>query len=77
MAVLTILALLFSPVIAVCITLWWQNRKEKQDAKRHLFTKRLTCRWSQWPHFEASPACLPRHPAVAYLFLVRRNRHAL
>jgi hypothetical protein len=37
MAVLTLLALLFSPIIAVCITLWWQNRKEKRDAKRRLF----------------------------------------
>jgi|SRR5258708_1236889 hypothetical protein len=26
---------------------------------------------------EITSACLPRHPAVAYLFLVGRNRHAL
>ena len=26
---------------------------------------------SQRPHSEISPVCLPRHPAVAYLFLVR------
>ncbi len=31
----------------------------------------LTNRCSQRPHFEIHPACLPRHPAVAYLFLVR------
>src|SRR5207249_9701298 len=31
----------------------------------------LTNLWSQWLHCEASLACLPLHPAVAYLFLVR------
>jgi hypothetical protein len=28
---------------------------------------------SQRPHFEISSVCLPRHPAVAYLYLVRRQ----
>lgn len=37
MDVLTLLAILLGPVVAVCITLWWQNRKERRDAKRHLF----------------------------------------
>ncbi len=37
MAVLTLFALVFGPIIAVCITLWWQDRKEKRDAKRNLF----------------------------------------
>jgi hypothetical protein len=36
-AFLTLLAILFGPIIAVCITLWWQKRKERRDAKRHLF----------------------------------------
>ena len=29
---------------------------------------------SQHPHLEMRSVCLPRHPAVAYLFLVRRRR---
>jgi hypothetical protein len=32
------------------------------------------CRGSQRPHFERRSACLPRHPAVAYLLLVRLPR---
>jgi hypothetical protein len=36
-SILTIIAILFGPIIAVCITLWWQNRKERRDAKRQLF----------------------------------------
>jgi hypothetical protein len=31
----------------------------------------LTNRWSHPPHFVATSEGLPRHPAVAYLFLVR------
>jgi hypothetical protein len=34
---LSIVSTLLSPVIAVIITLWWQNRKEKRDAKERLF----------------------------------------
>ena len=33
----------------------------------------LTNRGSQRPRYEISSACLPRHPAVAYLFPVRRS----
>ena len=32
-----IIALFLSPIIPVLITLWWQKRKEKRDAKRNLF----------------------------------------
>jgi hypothetical protein len=31
----------------------------------------LTSRLSQRPHYRISSACLPQHPAVVYLFLVR------
>src|SRR5438552_18137454 len=34
-------------------------------------TSDLTNRCSQRPHIEMRPACLPRPPAVAYLFLAR------
>ena len=34
---LSIISTLLSPVIAVLVTLWWQNRKEKRDSKEKLF----------------------------------------
>ena len=34
-------------------------------------------RWSKRPYFEIKSVCLPRHPAVAYLFLVRLVCRAL
>jgi hypothetical protein len=37
MGTINIIAILLSPVIAVCITLWYQNYKTKKDAKYHLF----------------------------------------
>src|SRR5438876_5099234 len=33
-----IFAIFFGPVVAVGITLWWENRKEKREAKLRLFT---------------------------------------
>ena len=41
-----IIALLLSPVIAVVITLWWQGRKEKRDAKIRLFATLMAFRRS-------------------------------
>ena len=35
---ITILAIIIGPIVAVCITLWWQQRKEKRDAQLRLFT---------------------------------------
>jgi len=35
--IINIIALLLSPIIAVCITLWYQNYKSKKDAKYRLF----------------------------------------
>lgn len=32
-----VISILLSPVIAVCVTLWYQSRKEKKDAKLRLF----------------------------------------
>ena len=37
MEIINIAAIVLSPVFAVGITLWWQQRKEKRDAKRRLF----------------------------------------
>lgn len=34
---LTIAAIFLGPVTAVCITLWWQNRRDKKAARRDLF----------------------------------------
>ena len=49
MAVLTIIAILVGPIIAVSITLWWQNRKEERDAKRQLFMTLMAHRKSMPP----------------------------
>ncbi len=46
MALLTLLAILVGPIVAVCITLWWQDRKERRDAKRRLFTTLMAHRKS-------------------------------
>lgn len=42
----TILAIIIGPVIAVMITLWYQNRKEKRDFKRHIFFELMAHRKS-------------------------------
>ena len=46
-----ILGLIFGPVIAVCITLWWQDRKEKRDAKRNLFMTLMAQRKTTPPSY--------------------------
>ena len=38
MEIINIAAIIIGPISAVWITLWWQQRKEKRDAKRRLFT---------------------------------------
>lgn len=73
MTVLQVIALLLSPVTAVCVTLWWQSRKEKRDAKMRLFTTLMAFRKSypisyEWANalnlidviFEDSPTVLDR-----------------
>lgn len=45
---LLITSTLLSPVIAVLVTLWWQNRKEKRDQKAQLFLKLMAHR-KTWP----------------------------
>ena len=35
--IINVIAIILSPIIAVCITLWYQNYKSKQDAKYRLF----------------------------------------
>ena len=41
-----LLAILLSPVIAVAITLWYQSRKEKRDAKRWIVQTLMATRHS-------------------------------
>ncbi len=49
---MNLLAVLFSPVIAVVITLWYQNRKEKRDAKLRLFITLMAQRKSMPPAYD-------------------------
>ena len=37
MDIINIIAVIVGPIFAVGITLWWQQRKEKRDAKERLF----------------------------------------
>ena len=46
MEILTLLAILLSPAIAVGVTLWYQRRKEKRDARRWILTTLLSTRHS-------------------------------
>ncbi len=68
-----VIAIVLSPVTAVCVTLWWQHRKEKRDAKIRLFTTLMAFRKSypvsyEWANalnlidviFEDSPTVLDR-----------------
>jgi hypothetical protein len=47
-----VFAILFGPIIAVGITLWWQNRKEKRDAKIRLFTTLMAQRKTTPPTYD-------------------------
>lgn len=46
MTILSILAVLLSPIIAVAVTLWYQARKEKRDAKRWIVQTLMATRHS-------------------------------
>ena len=46
MNIINIAAIVIGPVVAVLITLWWQQRKEKRDAKMRLFTTLMAFRKS-------------------------------
>jgi hypothetical protein len=47
-----LIALFLSPIIPVLITLWWQRRKEKRDAKRNLFITLMAHRRAYPPTIE-------------------------
>jgi hypothetical protein len=47
-----IFAIFFGPIIAVSITLWWQNRKEKHDAKLRLFVTLMAQRKTTPPTYD-------------------------
>ena len=46
MDVINILAILISPIIAVLISIWVQNRKEKRQNKMNIFTTLMATRHS-------------------------------
>lgn len=50
--IISIIAILAGPVSAVCITLWWQQRKEKRDRKLTLFTSLMVRRRAFPPTLE-------------------------
>jgi hypothetical protein len=47
-----VVAIILGPIIAVAITLWWQNRKEKRDAKLRLFISLMAQRKTTPPTYE-------------------------
>ena len=49
MQIINVLAILFSPIIAVLITLWYQKRKEKKDLQKTIFINLLSYRKSTPP----------------------------
>jgi len=42
--ILTIIAILVSPAIAVLVSMWIQNRKEKRQHKRYIFASLMSTR---------------------------------
>jgi hypothetical protein len=52
MEIINIAAIIVGPVVAVGITLWWQRRKEKRDAKQRLFLTLMAHRRSFPPAIE-------------------------
>jgi hypothetical protein len=49
---MNIIAVVLGPIIAVVITLWYQNRKEKRDAKLRLFLTLMAHRKSNPPNYD-------------------------
>ena len=52
MDIINIIAIVAGPLLAVLITLWWQNRKEHRDAKRRLFLTLMAKRRTYPPTVE-------------------------
>ena len=50
--IINIIAIVVGPIVAVAITLWWQDRKEKRDAKLRLFATLMAHRKSFPPSHE-------------------------
>jgi hypothetical protein len=46
MGIVSIIAIIVGPIAAVCITLWWQQRKEKRDERMRLFVTLMAHRKS-------------------------------
>lgn len=51
MEIISIVAILLSPIIAVLITLWYQSYKTKRDAKMNLFLTLMTYRKTNPPTY--------------------------
>lgn len=52
LTIISIVAVIVGPIAAVLITLWWQQRKEKRDAKLRLFLALMAHRKSAPPTYE-------------------------
>lgn len=50
--IINIIAVIVGPIVAVGITLWYQDRKEKRDAQYRLFTVLMAHRKSNPPTFD-------------------------
>lgn len=52
MDIINIIAITVGPLLAVLITLWWQERKENRDANRRLFLTLMAKRRTTPPTVE-------------------------
>src|SRR3974390_1124226 len=50
--IVTVIALILGPVLAVLITFWYQRRRQKYDAKERLFSVLMANRKANPPTFE-------------------------
>jgi uncharacterized protein DUF6680 len=71
---ISIIAVIVGSITAVVITLWWQQRKEKRDAKLRLFLTLMAQRKSTPPTYEWVSALnlidvvFTKHPKVVVLW---------
>jgi hypothetical protein len=74
MDIINMIAVITGPVFAVVITLWWQQRKERRDAKRRLFLTLMAQRrtfppTTQWVNaLNVIDVVFADHPQVVQLW---------
>jgi uncharacterized protein DUF6680 len=74
MDIINIVAIIVGPIVAVIITLWWQQRKENRDSKRRLFLTLMAQRRTYPPTVEWVNALnvidvvFAEHPQVVQLW---------